>query len=141
MQFLGFITALAATAFSTVNAANTTLSYNSVYNNASESTLLTACSNGVNGLYTKGYETLGDIPSFPYVGAAFTIEDWNSTSCGTCYQITYNGISINMTAVDVSMAGFVLSKTALDLLTDGEAAEWGRIEGQWEQVDASVCGL
>ncbi|KAL7269617.1 hypothetical protein RUND412_007706 [Rhizina undulata] len=141
MQFLGLIIAFAATAFSTVNAANATLSYDAVYNNASESTLLTACSNGENGLYTKGYKTLGDIPTFPYVGAAFTIDGWNSAYCGTCYQITYNGTSFNMTGLDVSLDGFVLSQTAFDLLTDGQSEKLGRINGDWVQVDASACGL
>lgn len=45
------------------------LSYDPVYGNAGQSTLTLACSDGDNGLYTKGYKTLGDLPKFPMVAA------------------------------------------------------------------------
>lgn len=37
-----------------------------------------ACSDGANGLETKGYSTLGSLPNFPYVGGAPAVTGWNS---------------------------------------------------------------
>jgi len=36
---------------------------------------------------------------------------------------------------------FNIAQAALDDLTDGQAVQLGRIDAQWVQVDASVCGL
>jgi hypothetical protein len=47
-----------------------TLSWDPVYSSASTSTLSLACSDGQNGLYTKGYKTLGAIPRFAMVAAS-----------------------------------------------------------------------
>ncbi|KAL7272517.1 hypothetical protein RUND412_004672 [Rhizina undulata] len=141
MQFLGLIISLAITALPTVNAVTATIAFDPVYDNTTQSTLTIACSDGTNGFYTKGYKTLGDIPSFPYIGAAFSIPGWNSPNCGKCYQLTYGDVSINVTALDVSTDGFVLSKTAMDDLTGGLASKVGRIDGDWVEVDASGCGL
>lgn len=38
-----------------------------------------ACSDGANGLIWRyGWNTLGDIPNFPYVGGAEAVRGWNS---------------------------------------------------------------
>ncbi|KAL7275537.1 hypothetical protein RUND412_001521 [Rhizina undulata] len=116
------------------NAATTTVSFDSVYDDPNLPTTSVACSDGTNGLLTKGYPNLGSVPGFPYVGAAFTVPGWNSPNCGKRYWLEYNGWRITMVAVDHAEAGFVLSKTALDALTGGQAGQLGRITADWGEI-------
>ncbi|KAL7271668.1 hypothetical protein RUND412_005557 [Rhizina undulata] len=136
-----FTLALVPLAASVVSAISATVAYDTTYDTSSESTLSLSCSDGANGLSTKGYATLGALPNFPLVGAASTIAGWNSANCGACYQITYNGNSINVIAVDHAADGFVLSRSALDTLTGGQAVALGRVTADYVQVASSVCGL
>ena len=115
--------------------------YNGVYGNSALSTLNTACSNGINGLTTKGYPTLGSLKNFPYVGASPTVEGWNSTQCGACYKINYKGKGIYVTAVDRSTPGFVLSTAVLNELTGGLAVELGVITASYEPADPASCKM
>ena len=46
-----------------------------------------------------------------------------------------------VTGVDVSRAGFILSKQALDTLTKGKAEAWGSVEGSGVKVAKKLCGL
>lgn len=117
------------------------ITYNTVYDNADTSLNDTACSNGVNGLITKGYTTLGSLPDFPYIGGSFAVPHWNSTGCGTCWELSYNGTSINVAAVDTAGVGFDLSLDAYNVLTDGQGVAAGFVFATVAQVDASVCGL
>lgn len=117
------------------------LSYDTTYDDASLSLASVACSNGVNGLMTKGYTTLGSLPGFPNVGGAYTVTGWNSPACGTCYNLTYGDTTISVLAVDVALDGFNLSEEAMNTLTGGLAVELGRVDVTSVQVDASVCGL
>lgn len=124
-----------------------TASWDSVYDNSAQSTLTLACSDGVNGLYTKGYPTLGSIPKFPFVGAAPTIPGWNSPNCGKCYKIysTAGGVArtIYVTGVDTSRSSgnFVLSKAALNVLTNNQAEALGRVAISWAEASKSSCGM
>lgn len=123
-----------------------TLAYDTVYDGASTSLDVVACSDGTNGLESKGYTTLGSLPNFPHIGAASAVADWNSPNCGTCWQVTYTNSTnvaktINILAVDHADAGFVLSKAAMNELTNGQAVKLGRIDVASKQVAASVCGL
>lgn len=131
-------TTIAATLLSVITplVSADTASWDSNYDNASLSTLSVACSDGVNGLYTKGYQTLGAVPGFPNVGAAPTIAGWNSPNCGKCFAVTYNGNTIYVTGVDTSRSttNFVLSKAALDKLTGGLADQLGRVPVTWSQL-------
>lgn len=63
MQFLALLAVIPAV----LAGQPSTLAYDPVYGNPSTSTLATECSDGQNGLYTKGYPTLGSLPSFPRV--------------------------------------------------------------------------
>ena len=56
------------------------LRYDSTYGNPSQSLSVVSCSNGDNGMITKGYNTVGDVPT--YVGAAQGVS-WDSPNCGT----------------------------------------------------------
>ena len=139
MKFLSLLALpFAATA---VNAIAASVAYDTVYDSAAQSTLVTSCSDGINGLYTKGYPTLGSLPTFPRVGAASTVAGWNSPNCGKCYRITWNGKSINVIAVDHAASGFVLSRAAMDQLTGGLATQLGRINADYTEVPASNCGM
>ena len=137
-------TSLAATIFTFALPAfvqSETLSYDTRYDDASLSLANLACSNGVNGLMTKGYTTLGSLPTFPNIGGVYTVTSWNSPACGTCYEVTYGSKTIAVLAVDVALEGFNLSEEAMNTLTGGLAVELGRVNVSATQVDASVCRL
>lgn len=115
--------------------------YDTVYDNSTSSLSTVTCSDGANGLLTKGFITFGSLPSFPDIGAAQVVGGWNSTACGTCWQIKYEGKSISITAIDTNKDGFSLSLEAVNTLTNGHAEKLGVIDGQPTQVDKSHCGL
>jgi len=118
-----------------------TVSYDTGYDLGSRSLSVVSCSDGSNGLLTKGFTTQSSLPSFPRIGGASTIAGWNSDSCGTCYSLTYNGNTINILAIDHADEGFNIAQAALDDLTGGQAVALGRIDAQWAEVDKSACGL
>ncbi|KIJ63341.1 hypothetical protein HYDPIDRAFT_176046 [Hydnomerulius pinastri MD-312] len=118
-----------------------TLSYDTTYDDASLSLASVACSDGVNGLMTKGYTTLGSLPTFPNVGGVYAVTGWNSAACGTCWEVTYGSTTLAVLAVDVATEGFNLSEEAMNTLTGGLAVELGRVDVTATQVDASVCGI
>ena len=117
--------------------------YDTVYDQADEALTSVACSNGDNGLITKYHWTdLGDVPNFPNVGAAFAVEGWNSKNCGTCWQLTFNGTSINVAAIDHAGAGtFNIALSAMNKLTNNQAEFLGRVNAQAQQVPATACGF
>ncbi|KAI6154184.1 Cerato-platanin, partial [Pisolithus tinctorius] len=87
-----------------------------------------ACSDGSNGLESKGYTTLSSFSNFPYLGGAPTIANWNDANCGKCYAITYAKNTINVLALDVSKNGLTMSPQAMNVLMDGQASALGRVE-------------
>ncbi|KAL1996678.1 hypothetical protein VTN49DRAFT_7543 [Thermomyces lanuginosus] len=150
MKFLGSVlSALSLAAFAAAapapqgSTADTSVEvrYDTVYDDAGLSTLSLACSDGENGLFTKGYATIGALPNFPLVGGAPTIEGWNSPNCGACYRLTYKDTSINVIGVDVARGGFVLSKAAMDQLTNGLAEQLGHVTATFEPAAPADCGF
>ncbi|KAI1778946.1 SnodProt1 [Hypoxylon cercidicola] len=118
-----------------------TVSYDTGYDDKSRSLTSVACSDGQNGLITRyGWQTQGAIPAM-YLGAADTISGWNSASCGTCYELSFNGRSVNVYAIDHVNAGFNIGLDAMNALTNGQAVALGRIEATSRQVDVSACGI
>lgn len=134
------------------------VSYDTGYDNGSRSLTALSCSDGSNGLITKyNWNTQANVPSFPRIGGYQGVEGWNSAQvslfhsfqchrltvlqCGTCYGVTYNGKTIYVLAVDHTANGFNLAKAAMDELTNGQAAQLGRIEAQYAQVPTSNCGF
>ena len=113
-------------------------------------------------LFTE-YHTFGGLPDFPFIGGAQAIEGttvtparvqwalthkplssqtgWDSTNCGTCWELAYNGTKINVLAIDHAGSGFNIAKTAMDALTHGQAGQLGVVQATSTQVDKSVCGL
>ncbi|KAH8595538.1 epl1 protein [Bisporella sp. PMI_857] len=118
-----------------------TVSYDTGYDDGSRSLASVSCSDGSNGLLTKGFTNQASLPSFPNIGGASTIAGWNSANCGKCYSLTYGGRSINVLAIDHAGAGFNIARAALDTLTGGQAVALGRIDAQWAEVASSACGL
>ena len=116
------------------------VSYDTVYDNSKLSTNTIACSDGKYGLGTKGYKTIGALPSYPYVGGAPAIAGWNSKNCGTCWRVTYQGRNITFTAIDHAKT-INLSKAAMNKLTNGQAVKLGTVQATYEQVAKSQCGL
>ena len=135
MQLTSIVIALAALVSSAAAAATATVtvSYDQTYDNASGSLDTVACSDGPNGLETKGYTTFGSLPHFPNIGGAAAVAGWNSPQCGTCWQLTYNGKSINVLAVDHTDSGFNIALGAMQSLTGGNAIDLG-------VVTATVAG-
>ncbi|PSN74603.1 Asp f 13-like protein [Corynespora cassiicola Philippines] len=118
------------------------VSYDTGYDDAGRSLTALSCSDGANGLITRyGWQTQGNIARFPYIGGYQGVGGWNSPQCGTCYGVTYNGKTIYVLAVDYTANGFNLAQAAMNDLTNGQAAQLGRIEAQYAQVPLSNCGL
>ncbi|KIJ16027.1 hypothetical protein PAXINDRAFT_113779 [Paxillus involutus ATCC 200175] len=136
-----FILALASALHVLAQTTQTTLSYDTNYDNANLSLSQVACSDGPNGLETKNYTTLGSLPGFPFVGGAFTVAGWNSPQCGTCYAVTYGAVTINVLAVDVSKTGFTISQAGMNALTNNQAAALGRVNVTYVLVAPQACGL
>jgi len=142
MQF-AFITAAIALIFTPVAFAQSsvTVAYDETYDNSAGSLSTVSCSDGTYGLETKGYTTFGSLPDFPYIGAAEAVTGWGSDMCGTCWQLAYDGNTINVLAVDHAGSGFNIALEAMNALTDNQAQFLGRITATATQVDASECGL
>lgn len=139
MQFKAL--ALAALALLVPSALCVTVSYDETYDKKSGSLSSVACSDGSHGVLTKGYKTFGALPHFPNIGGAAVVGGWNSAQCGTCWQLTYKGKSINVLAVDHAQSGWNVALGAMNALTNGQAKKLGRIEAEAKQVDKSKCGL
>lgn len=137
-----FTAALSAAGLASAAATKTpvSVSYDTVYDNSKLSTNLLACSDGKYGLATKGYKTIGALPSYPYVGGAPAIAGWNSKGCGSCWRVTYGGRNITFTAIDASKT-VNLSKKAMNKLTNNKAVKLGTVKGTYEQVAAKFCGF
>jgi hypothetical protein len=114
---------------------------NPFYDNGGTSMNNVACSNGANGLITKGYETFGSLPTFPYIGGAFNVKNWNSTECGSCWKLTYpaTGITVYYTAIDTINVGFDVSDQTMAKLTKGKHPD--TIDVDATQVAEHHCGL
>ncbi|KAI9059749.1 immunomodulatory protein [Trametes sanguinea] len=133
--------AIATLALFAPSALGLTVSYDETYDNSGASLATVACSDGTNGLLTKGFSTFGSLPHFPNIGGAAVIPGWNSDQCGTCWQLTYNGKSINVLAIDHAQEGFNIALEAMNTLTGGQAVQLGRVDATVTQVAASQCGL
>ena len=115
--------------------------YNTIYDNPQGSLNNVACSNGENGLVTKGYSTFDTLPAFPFIGGVSAVKGWNSPKCGSCWELTYsgNGNKIYVTAVDTISDGFDISLFAMDALTNGQAKKLDSIHVQSQEVAAIHC--
>lgn len=143
-----FFTSLFVSAAAAVLGAAETLQYDPAYDMGSSSLTTVACSDGPNGLITKGFTTFSSLPTFPNIGAFAQVEGWDSASCGTCWQVTYTSSdgttsqTLNVLAVDHAGDGLInVSEEAMNTLTGGNAVAFGAVPVSVVQVDASACGL
>jgi len=124
-----------------------TVRYDEFYDNNLASLNSVACSNGQYGLIPYGYNTFGDIPTYPILGGAPQIQGWNSPNCGTCWSLTYTGphgapSSVTFTAINSGdQGGFVMSFAGFDLLTNGNALRFGEVEVTASPLPESACGI
>ncbi|KAF2819353.1 Cerato-platanin [Ophiobolus disseminans] len=140
MQFSATLSAIIL-GFTSISSA-ISVSYDTGYDDASRALTSVSCSDGANGLITKyGWASQGSVAGFPRIGGYVGVEGWNSAQCGTCYGVTYKGKTVYVLAVDHTDNGFNLAKAAMDDLTNGQAAQLGRIEAQYAQVAVSNCGI
>ncbi|KAF7337019.1 hypothetical protein MVEN_02138500 [Mycena venus] len=140
MKFSGFASLFL---FAAVALADT-VAFDQTYDASSTSLDVVACSDGSNGLETKGFSTFGSLPKFPFIGAVGAVEGFNSANCGTCWQLTYAGTgkTINVLAVDHAAPGtFNIALSAMNTLTNNQAVKLGRVTVTSKQVAKSVCGL
>ncbi len=133
---LSTLAVLAGSAFATTGS----VSYDQTYDVASNSLDIVACSDGPNGLLTKGYTTFGSLPNFPFIGGVPAVATWDSVNCGTCWSLTYDNTTIKVLAIDVS-TGYNIALEAMNKLTDNQAEFLGRVNATAAQVAASECGL
>ena len=61
----------------------TAVTWDPVYDDGTRSLSTVACSDGTNGLLTKGYAVFKDLPTFPNIGGSSVVESWNSPNCGS----------------------------------------------------------
>ncbi|KAH7920667.1 Cerato-platanin [Leucogyrophana mollusca] len=117
------------------------LTYDTLYDNNTLSLDYVACSDGTYGLITKGFTTVGELPTWPFVGGVYAVTGWDSAACGTCWEVTYGNTTLAVTAIDTAADGFNLSLEAMNALTGELAEELGRVEVTATQVASSVCGI
>ncbi|MEV0323070.1 hypothetical protein ACIBKX_33900 [Streptomyces sp. NPDC050658] len=122
----------ASSAASAGTAVQKTVGFDVMYDNPGTSFRYLACSDGSNGFITRGYETLGEVESFPNVVAIDEIAGWNSSYCGATVRISYGGRTITAVAVDHADNGALLSKAAMNTLTNGRADELGTVKATVE---------
>jgi len=142
MKFFVTLAALSAVVF----ASPSTLSWDTVYDNGNTSLDVVACSDGSNGLLTRGFTTFGSLKNFPNIGGVPAITDFNSANCGTCWKVTYTNAqgtqkSINILGIDTGEKGFNVAKAAMNTLTNNQADQLGRVDVDAVQIAASSCGL
>ncbi|KAL4248008.1 cerato-platanin family protein [Abortiporus biennis] len=85
------------------DATSVSVSFDQTYDNASNSLDIVACSDGSNGMITKGFTTFGSLPNFPNIGGSFSITGFNSASCGSCWQV--GRVQASATQVAASKCG------------------------------------
>ena len=126
--------------------AQLTVSFDQKYDDPNQSLTSVACSDGPNGLITRGFTTFGSLPKFPFIGGAPAVTGFNSPGCGTCWKLTYvnaQGVStsINILAIDVASSNYNIALGAMNKLTDNQAKFLGRVPVTAVQVAPSFCGL
>ena len=117
------------------------VTFDRIYGSGDLSLNNVACSNGDNGLITKGFTTLNSLPSFPYIGGANVVSGWNSPNCGSCWSLTYEGTTIYVLAVDTAGVGFNVSPEAMHALAGERGEQLGKVSALIAPADSWHCGL
>jgi hypothetical protein len=117
------------------------LTFDTAYDNAGQSLATVSCSDGPNGLLTKGFTTFKSLPNFPNIGGASVIPGFNSPNCGTCWTLTFQNNSLNVLAIDHADAGFNIGLTANNKLTGGAGVFFGTVQITAVEASPAACGL
>ncbi|KAI0329937.1 Cerato-platanin [Cubamyces sp. BRFM 1775] len=142
MQFTSLTTLVVVVAAALfTGAVTTTATWDDAYDNFTGDLNTVACSNGENGMITKGFTTFGSLPNWPFIGATDAIAGYDSPNCGTCWELTYKGKGFTILAIDHAAEGFNISKVALEQLTDGAGIPLGHVEVDAAQIPIERCGL
>ena len=120
-----------------VSIMGTRVTLDDVYSQGDTPLSQVACSDGANGLLTKGYNYFREVPGYPRLAGSSNAV-WNSLDCGSprfiefdfvthgrahlktgsCWNVTYNGTSVLVTVVDTAGADtFNLPLEAMNELT------------------------
>lgn len=126
-----------------------TLLYDTLYDGTQTQFLHNvACSTGPNGLITYGYNTMGEIPTYPNLGGAPQVEGYNSIYCGSCWDLTYTdsrgeSSSVTYTAVNSGNGadGYSMSFAGMDSFTNGNAEVFGIVSITASELPRSACGM
>ena len=84
-----------------------------------------------------GLTDFHNVKTWPFIGGSDTV-GLSTRSCGSCWQISYEGKSVNITAVDTASDGFDLSGRAMEALTNDKDAD---VEASATQIDKGYCKL
>ena len=143
MQLLAISTLLV---FATPAFSQYTVFYDEFYDGNLNSLSNVACSTGNYGLITYGYNTFGQIPTYPMIGGAPQIQGWNSPNCGTCWNLTYtdpHGGSSSVTFTAINLSGvpgrYTISFAGMDELTNGNALTLDGAPISATQLPESAC--
>ena len=71
----------------------TRISLEPVYDQGAQSLATVSCSDGPNGMLTKGYNVFGDLPTFPRIGGSSAVASWNSPNCGSPHFTEFNFVT------------------------------------------------
>lgn len=116
---------------------NASVFYNATYDNPSVRLSTLACSSN-----SYGPATLGALPDFPFLGGASSVRGWDSDSCGTCWNVTYQGTTVTILVVDTAKDTFDISEEAFNTLTNDEAILFtSPLMAEAVQVDLALCGV
>ena len=126
--------------------AELSVSFDTRYDDASQSLTTVACSDGPNGLITRGFTTFGSLHDFPKIGGGPAVTGFDSPGCGTCWELTYvnaQGVStsIDILLIDVASPNYNIALEAMNELTGNQATFLGRVPVTAVQVPSSACGL
>ena len=88
-----------------------------------------------------GWEKQSDVPNFANIGGFQQIAGWNSASCGTCFELSFQGTKLFVLAVDHAGDGANISKTAMNTLTKNQADNLGAVDATVKVTDKKNCGI
>lgn len=140
MKFTPVLSLLAAAGAALAQSFTATVTFDQTFDNPEGSLDTVACSNGPNGLETKGFTTFRSLPAFPFIGGGPNVTGFDSVECGTCWQLSFDGpgATIEVLAIDVS-SSFNIALEAMNALTNGQAEALGRVNVTATPVSLMTC--
>ncbi|KAM0248843.1 hypothetical protein ACHAQJ_009275 [Trichoderma viride] len=122
-----------------VSAETVSATFNTLYDNPSRTLSEVACWKKDNGFKPNlDWKLQKDAVEFIGIPA---IKGPSSAKCFSCWELDYGDKHISLLAIDGTDSGFVLSLSAMQSLTDGQALELVRIDVQATEVNISKCGM